>query len=107
MVIKKIANIEYSFEHGEVNNDTLYGVSIHPVTTNIQMSFLTQLPERNETAQGFHQQLLFNGFYRRKLRMDQQHCSYSTILNDKVKRRKPEQKKKFQNMHPVCNKSLK
>ena len=29
------------------------GVSIHPVTTKIQESFLTQLPERKETAQGF------------------------------------------------------
>ena len=34
-------------------NYTLDGVSIHPVTTKIQASFLTQLPERNETAQGF------------------------------------------------------
>jgi hypothetical protein len=32
----------------------LDGVSIHPVTTKIQASFLTQLPERKETAQGFH-----------------------------------------------------
>jgi hypothetical protein len=32
----------------------LDGVSIHPVTTKIQGSFLTQLPERKETAQGFH-----------------------------------------------------
>ena len=45
--------IEYSFEHGEVINYTLDGVSIHPVTTKIQVSFLTQLPERKETAQGF------------------------------------------------------
>ena len=30
------------------------GVSIQPVTTKIQASFLTQLPERKETAQGFH-----------------------------------------------------
>ena len=41
-------------EHGEVIFDTLYGISIHPVTTNIQASFLTQLPERKETALGFH-----------------------------------------------------
>ena len=40
------ANIEYPFEHGEVINYTLDGVSIHPVTTKIQASFLTQLPER-------------------------------------------------------------
>ena len=42
------------FEHGEVINYTLNGVSIHPVTTKIQASFLTQLPERQETAQGIH-----------------------------------------------------
>jgi hypothetical protein len=39
---------------GEVINCTLDGVSIHPVTTKIQVSFLTQLPERKETTQGFH-----------------------------------------------------
>jgi hypothetical protein len=42
------------FEHGEVINYTLDGVSVHPVTTKIQVFFLTQLPERKETAQGFH-----------------------------------------------------
>ena len=52
-LIKK-ANIEYPFEHGEVTNYTLDGVSIHPVTTKIQASFLTQLPEREETTQGLH-----------------------------------------------------
>ena len=52
--LKKKADIEYPFEHGEVINYTLDGVSIHPVTTKIQASFLTQLPERKETAQGFH-----------------------------------------------------
>ena len=30
------------------------GVLIHPVTKKIQLSFLTQLPKRKETAQGFH-----------------------------------------------------
>ena len=30
------------------------GVSIHPVTIKIQASFLIPLPERKETAQGFH-----------------------------------------------------
>ena len=53
MKIKK-ANNEYPFEHGEVINCTLDGVSIHPVTIKIQASFLTQLPERKETAQGFY-----------------------------------------------------
>ena len=84
----KKADIEYPFEYGEVRNYTLDGVSIHPVTTNIQASFLTQLSERKETAQGFHHEANgdfktvteFNSCDRRKLRMDQQHCSYSTIL---------------------------
>jgi hypothetical protein len=65
----------------------LDGVSIHPVTTKIHASFLSQLLERKETAQGFHHDsngdfdvAEFNGCDRRKLRMDQQHCSYSTIL---------------------------
>ena len=49
---------------------------------------LTQLPERKETTQGFHHEANgdfktvteFNGCHKRKLRMDKQHCSYSTIL---------------------------
>ena len=81
----KEKDIEYPFEHGEVINYTLDGVSIHPVNTKIQASFLTQLPKRKETAQGFHHDFKtvteFNGCDRKKLRMDQQHCSYSTILN--------------------------
>ena len=48
------SNIENPFEHGEVTNYTLDGVSTHPVTTNIQASFLSQLPERKETIQGVH-----------------------------------------------------
>jgi hypothetical protein len=48
------ADIEYPFEHGEVNNYTLGGVSIRPVSAKIQASFLTQLPEKKENAQGFH-----------------------------------------------------
>ena len=79
--LKQTFNIP--FEHGEVINYTLEGVSIHPVTTKI-----TQLPERKETAQGFHHEANgdfktvteFTGCGSRKLRMDQQHCSYSTIL---------------------------
>jgi hypothetical protein len=47
-------DIEYPFENGEVNNYTLDGVSTYPVTTKIQASFLTQLPEKKETAQRFH-----------------------------------------------------
>jgi hypothetical protein len=83
----KIKQAEYPFEHGEVINYTMDGVLIHPVTTKIQAPFLTQLPERKETAQGFHHEANgdfktvteFNGCDRRTLRMDQQHCSYSTI----------------------------
>ena len=46
---KKKADIEYPFDHGEVINFILDGVSIHPVTTKLQVSFLTQLAERKET----------------------------------------------------------
>ena len=61
------------------------GVSIYPVTTKIQACFLTQLSERKETAQGFHHEANgdfktvteLNGCERRKLRLDQQHCSFS------------------------------
>ena len=52
--VKKKADIEHPFEQGEVLSYTLDGVLIHPVTTKIQASFLTQLPERMETTQGFH-----------------------------------------------------
>jgi hypothetical protein len=46
------------------------------------------LSERKETAQGFHHEANgdfktvreFNGCDRRKLRMDHQRCSYSTVL---------------------------
>jgi hypothetical protein len=56
-MLKKIeADTEYPNEHGEIMNYTLDGVSIHPVTTKMQASFLTQLPERKETTQRFHQE---------------------------------------------------
>ena len=69
------------------------GASIQSVTTKIQVSFLTQLPERKDTAQGipheanvdFRRVTEFNGCDRRIMRMDQ-HCK--TNLNDRVKRRK-------------------
>ena len=71
-VKKIITDIEYPFEHGDVIHYTLGGVSKHPVTTKIQESFLTHLPERKETAQGFHCEVTeFNGSDRRKLWMDQ------------------------------------
>jgi hypothetical protein len=68
------ADIEYPFEHGEVINYTLDSVSIHPVTTKIQVSLLTYLMERKENAQGFHHEangdfktvIEFNGCDRRK-----------------------------------------
>ena len=47
--VKKKAEMEYPFEHGDVINYTLDGVSIYPVTTKIQASFLTQLTGRKET----------------------------------------------------------
>ena len=54
-------------------------MSTHPVTTKIQVSFLTQLPERKETAQGFYHEAngdfktvtVLHGCDRRKLRMGQ------------------------------------
>jgi hypothetical protein len=86
----------------------LDGVSIHPVTTKIQVSFLTQLPERKETTQGFHHEAnddfktvtKLNGCDRRKLRMDQ-HCTYSTII-DRAKRRKPVNNKTISPKHASC-----
>ena len=80
---KKKQTFNIPFEHDEVINYTLDGVSIYPVTTKIQASFLTQLPERKETTQGFHHEASgdfkkfteLNGCDRRKLRMDQQQCS--------------------------------
>ena len=51
---KKEADIEYHFDHDAVMNYSLDGVAIHPAITKIQMSFLTQLLERKETALGFH-----------------------------------------------------
>jgi hypothetical protein len=41
-------------EYGDVINYTLDGVSIDSATIKIQVSFLTQLTERNETAQEVH-----------------------------------------------------
>jgi hypothetical protein len=72
----KKADIEYPFDYGEVINDTLDGVSIHPANTKTQASFLTEANGNFKTVTEF------NGCDRRKLRMDQQHCSYSTILTE-------------------------
>ena len=54
-----LVDVEYPFEHGGVIYYTWDGVLINPVTTKIQASFLTQLPERKETALEFHHD--FNG----------------------------------------------
>jgi hypothetical protein len=66
----------------------LDGASIHPVTTKKQASFLTQVPERKETALGFNHEA--NGDFKTVKSLmvvigenrgwDQQHCSYSIIL---------------------------
>ena len=74
----KNGDAEQPFEHGEVIHYNLEGVLIHPVTTKIQVSFLTQLNERKETAQGFYHEAKcdfkpvteLNGFNRRKLRIN-------------------------------------
>ena len=54
MRLKKKTDLEYPWAHGEVIIYTFDGVLIQAVTTKIQASFLTQLPERKETTQGFH-----------------------------------------------------
>ena len=100
------ADTEYPFWAWWINTViTLHGVSIHPVTTKLRAYFKSQLPERKETAQGFHHEANgdfktvtpFNGCDRRKLRMNQQHCSFSTILTwMTVKKRKPVQNKNTQ-----------
>ena len=87
-ILVKKQRFECPFHHGKVINYNLDGVSIPPVTTKIQASFLTQLLERKETAQGFHHEVNgdfktvteFNGCGRSKLRMDHQQSSYFTTL---------------------------
>jgi hypothetical protein len=86
-------------------------VSIHPVTTKIQTSFLTQLLKRKENAQVFDHEA--NGDFK-TVTVDKTDDGSTTLqllhntkLIDRVKGRKPVQKKIFQNMHPVCNKALK
>ena len=74
--VKKSRCENIPFEHGEVINYTSEDVSIHAVTAKIQAHLLTQLPERKETAHGFHHEANgdfktvteFNGCDRRKLR---------------------------------------
>ena len=52
LLVDKKADIEYPFEHGEVINYTLDGVSIHPVTTKIQVSFITVAREEGNLQWG-------------------------------------------------------
>ena len=72
-------DIEHYFEHGEIINYTLDGVSIHPVTTKIQASFLNSVG-KTWWFGDFKTVSEINGCDRRKLRMDK-HCSYSIIVN--------------------------
>jgi hypothetical protein len=67
--VKTKADIKYPIEHGKVINYTLDDLSMHPVTTKIQAS-----------NGDFQTVTEFNGCDWRKLRMDQQHCSYFTKL---------------------------
>jgi hypothetical protein len=53
LLLVKETDFEYPFEHGEVINFTLDGVSIHTVTSEIQTSFVPKLPERKETVMVF------------------------------------------------------
>ena len=81
------SDIEYIFKHGQVNNYAVDYVLNHPVTK-IQLSFWTELQDRNETAQGCYHEAIgdfktateLNVCDGRKLRMDQRHCSDSTIM---------------------------
>ena len=83
------ADIENLFEHGEVINYTSDGVSIHTVITKIQASFLTQLPERKETPQGFHHEA--NGGFKTVTEFNNILVIHNTNVIDIVKRRKPVQ----------------
>jgi hypothetical protein len=49
---KNKVNIEYPFEHSDVINYTLDGVSIHPVTTKIQASFLNSVAGEEGNSSG-------------------------------------------------------
>ena len=82
------SDIEYIFLHGQINNYAVDDVLNQPDTSNMQSSFWTELQDRNETAQGCHHEAIgdfktateFNGCDGRKQRLDQQHCSDSTIM---------------------------
>jgi hypothetical protein len=59
------------------------GKKITIVTTKIQMSFINSIARKgfhHEANGDFEIVTEFNGCDWRKLKMDQQHCSYSTIL---------------------------
>jgi hypothetical protein len=73
----------------------LDGVSIHPATTKIKASSLTQLPERKETDKGLHHDV--NGDVKTVTELNG--CDKRT-----VNRR---HSNIFRNMHRIGNKALK
>ena len=85
---KKKADIKYAFEHGEVINYTVDGVSIYPFTKKRYTRVLPNSVARevgnlsaiSQRPMVTLKQLEFNGCDKRTRRMDQQHFSYSTIL---------------------------
>ena len=50
LLVKKKQTLNINWEHGEVINYTLDGVSIHPVTTKIQASSLVAGEEGNHSG---------------------------------------------------------
>jgi hypothetical protein len=93
------ADIEYPFEHGAVINYTLNGVSIQKWQRYRRPSQLScqrvRIPLRYFTMRPIvtlKQLQSLMSEIGKKLRMDQQHCSYSTILtnlNDREKKNEP------------------
>jgi hypothetical protein len=76
----KKADIEYPFEHGEV-------INYSSVTTKIQTPFLPQLPGGRRQLMDFTMRPMVTLKQLQGLKavigenwMDQQHCSYATIL---------------------------
>ena len=77
-----------NFEHGEVINYALDGESITPSHDKNTGVLPNSVAVEEGNCSGispwekndFKTVTEFNGCDRRKLRMDQQHCSYSTVL---------------------------
>jgi hypothetical protein len=85
----KVISVDQKHIEQTNNQLTKNGVCPNQYTQSLQKiteSFLTQLPERKEIAQGFHHEANgefktvteSNGCDRRKLRLDQQHWRYIT-----------------------------